>query len=65
MSPLHHGTHLSHFYSLKINIFNTQSINLRSDLKKDYELLQRDMLDEVDNLHIKLTQNLNIQKKCI
>ena len=30
--------------------------------KNEYNSLRRDMLDEVDNLQIKLTQNLNKQK---
>ena len=78
LSPPHQGTHRSHLQSLedrvrnmvpemdfeknRLNMFNTQCINLRNDLKNDYKSLRRDMLDEVDNLHIKLTQNLSTQK---
>ena len=50
------------FEKNRLNIFNTQCINLRYDLKNDYKSLRIDMLDEVDNLQNKLTQNLNIQK---
>ena len=78
LSPPHQGTHRSHLQSLedrvrnmvpemdfeknRLNMFNTQCINLRNDLKNDYKSLRRDMLDEVDNLQIKLTQNLSTQK---
>ena len=74
----HTGTHRSHLYDLekrardmvpevdfeknRLMIFNTQCINLRNDQKNDYNSLRRDMLDEVDNLQMKLTQNLNKQK---
>ena len=74
----HPGTHRSHLYDLerkardmvpevdfeknRLMIFNTQCINLRNDQKKEYNSLRRDMLDEVDNLQMKLTQNLNKQK---
>ena len=74
----HKGTHRSHLYDLekrardmvpevdfeknRLMIFNTQCINLRNDQKNEYNSLRRDMLDEVDNLQIKLTQNLNKQK---
>ena len=78
LSPPHPGTYRSHLQALedrarnmipeldfeknRLNIFNTQCINLRMDLKNDYKYLRRDMLDEVDNLQNKLTQNLNNQK---
>ena len=78
LNPPHQGTYRSHLKSLedrarsmipevdfeknRLNIFNTQCINLRIDLKNDYKSLRRDMLDEVDNLQNKLTQNLNLQK---
>ena len=78
LSPPHQGTHRSHLQSLedrvrslvpemdfeknRLNMFNTQCINLRNDLKNDYKSLKREMLDEVDNLQIKLTQNLSTQK---
>ena len=78
LSPPHQGTYRSQLKSLedrarsmipevdfeknRLNIFNTQCINLRNDLKNDYNSLRRDMLDEVDNLQNKLTQNLNNQK---
>ena len=74
----HNGTHRSHLYDLekkardmvpeidfeknRLMIFNTQCINLRNDQKNEYNSLRRDMLDEVDNLQLKLTQNLNKQK---
>ena len=50
------------FEKNRLNIFNTQFINLRVDFKNDYKSLRRDMLDEVDKLQNKLTQNLNLQK---
>ena len=72
------GTHKSHlglleertrsmipeldFEKNRLTIFNTQCINLRNDLKKDYVLLKGEMLEEVDNLQVKLIQNLNLQK---
>ena len=78
LSPPHHGTYRSQLQALeerarsmipevdfeknRLNIFNIQCINLRIDLKNDYKSLRRDMLDEVDNLQNKLTQNLNNQK---
>ena len=74
----HTGTHRSHLYNLerrardmvpevdfeknRLNIFHTQCINMRTDQKNEYNSLRRDMLDEVDNLQMKLTQNLNKQK---
>ena len=78
LAPPHQGSYRSYLQSLedrarsmipevdfeknRLNIFNTQCINLRIDLKNDYKSLRRDMLDEVDNLQNKLTQNLNLQK---
>ena len=78
LSQPHIGTYRSHLQTLedrarsmipemdfeknRLNIFNTQCVNLRYDLKNDYKSLRIDMLDEVDNLQNKLTQNLNIQK---
>ncbi len=78
LTPHHLGTHRSHLQSLedrvrsmipemdfeknRLNIFNTQCTNLRYDLKNDYKSLKSDMIDEVDNLQNKLTQNLNLQK---
>ena len=78
INPPHTGTHRSHLYNLekrtrdmvpeldfeknKLNIFHTQCINMRNDQKNEYNLLRKDMLDEVDNLQMKLTQNLNNQK---
>ena len=74
----HLGTHRSHlgvleektrsmvpeldFEKNRLMIFNTQCINLRNDQKNEYNNLRREMLDEVDNLQIKFTQNLNRQK---
>ena len=78
LSPPHQGTYRSHLQALenrarsmvpeidfeknRLNIFNTQCINLRIDLLNDYRSLRRDMLDEVDNLQNNLTQNINNQK---
>ena len=78
INPPHTGTHRSHLYNLekrtrdmvpeldfeknRLNIFHTQCINMRNDQKNEYNLLRKDMLDEVDNLQMKLTQNLNNQK---
>ena len=78
LKPPHIGTHRSHLYNLerkardmvpevnfeknRLMIFNTQCINLRNDQKNEYKSLRRDMLDEVDNLQMKLTQGLNNQK---
>ena len=78
LDPPHYGTYKSYLQTLedrarnmipevdfeknRLIIFNTQCINLRVDLKNDYKTLRRDMLDEVDNLQNKLTQNLNLQK---
>ena len=50
------------FEKNRLMIFNTQCINLRNDKKNEYNSLRRDMLDEVDNLQLKLTQGLNNQK---
>ena len=78
LRPPHIGSHRSHLSDLekrtrdmvpeldfeknRLMIFNTQCINLRNDKKKEYNSLRRDMLDEVDNLQLKLTQGLNNQK---
>ena len=78
LRPPYIGTHRSHLYFLekkardmvpevdfeknRLMIFNTQCINMRNDQKNEYKSLRRDMLDEVDNLQNKLTQNLNNQK---
>ena len=78
LRPPHTGSHRSHLYNLetrarnmipeldfeknRLMIFNTQCINLRNDKKNEYNSLRRDMLDEVDNLQLKLTQGLNKQK---
>ena len=50
------------FEKNRLMIFNTQCINLRNDQKNNYSSLRRDMLEEVDTLQTKLTQNLNKQK---
>ena len=73
--PGTHRSHLSHlerrardmvpevdFEKNRLMIFNTQCINLRNDQKNNYSSLRRDMLEEVDTLQTKLTQNLNKQK---
>ena len=78
LRPPHIGSHRSHLSDLekrtrdmvpeldfeknRLMIFNTQCINLRNDKKNEYNSLRRDMLDEVDNLQLKLTQGLNNQK---
>ena len=74
----HIGTHRSHlgyleqrvrdlipevdFEKNRLMIFNTQCINFRNDQKNEYNLLKREMNDEVDNLQLRLMQNLNEQK---
>ena len=50
------------FEKNRIQIFNTQCTNLRIDLKNDYKILKREMVEEVDKLQNKLTINLNAQK---
>ena len=78
LTPPHLGTHRSHlnyleqkvrelqpevdFEKNRIMIFNTQCTNFRTDQKNEYNLLRREMNDEVDNLQLKLMQNLNGQK---
>ena len=77
-NPSFRGTHRSHLQNLefrvknlvpeldfeknRIQMFNTQCINLRMDLKNDYKFLKREMVEEVDKLQNKLTINLNAQK---
>ena len=74
----HKGTHRSHLYDLekrardmvpevdfeknRLMIFNTQCINFRNDQKNEYKALKNEMNEEVDNLQVKLMQNLNGQK---
>ena len=71
INPPHTGTHRSHLYNLekrtrdmvpeldfeknKLNIFHTQCINMRNDQKNEYNLLRKDMLDEV-NAIIEMTE---------
>ena len=43
-------------------MFHTQCINLRTDLKNEYKSLKNEMQNEVDNLQLKLMQELNGQK---
>ena len=78
LRPPHNGTHRSHLYYLekrvrdlvpeldfeknRLMIFNTQCVNFRNEQKNEYNLLKREMNDEVDNLQLKLMQNLNEQK---
>ena len=50
------------FEKNRLNIFHTQCINLRTDLKNDYKSLKDDMQTEVDNLQLKLMNDLNSQK---
>ena len=78
LNPPHQGTHRSHLYYLekrvrdmvpevdfeknRLMMFTTQCVNFRNDQKNEYNLLKREMNDEVDNLQLKLMQNLNGQK---
>ncbi len=78
LKPPHIGTHRSHLYNLekrardmvpevdfeknRLMIFNTQCINFRNDQKNEYKALKNEMNEEVDNLQVKLMQNLNGQK---
>ena len=50
------------FEKNRLNMFHTQCINLRTDLKNDYKSLKDDMQSEVDNLQLKLMNDLNSQK---
>ena len=50
------------FEKNRLNMFHTQCINLRTDLKNDYKSLKDDMQTEVDNLQLKLMNDLNSQK---
>ena len=74
----HIGTHRSHLNDLerkardmipeidfeknRLMIFHTQCINFRNDQKNDYKVLKNEMNEEVNNLQLKLMQNLNGQK---
>ena len=78
LSPPHYGTYRSQLQYLEnkarnmipeldfeknnLNIFHNQCINLRQDLKNDYNLLNNELKDEVGKLEDKLTLNLSIQK---
>ena len=78
LRPPHLGTHRSHlsyleqrvrdmvpevdFEKNRLMMFNTQCINFRNDQKNDYKLLKGEMDEEVNNLQLKLMQNLNGQK---
>ena len=50
------------FEKNRLNMFNTQCINLRMDMKNDYKSLKDNMQNEVDNLQLKLMNDLNGQK---
>ena len=50
------------FEKNRLNMFNTQCINLRMDMKNDYKSLKDNMQNEVDNLQLKLMRELNGQK---
>ena len=50
------------FEKNRLNMYHTQCINLREDLKNDYKSLKDDMQNEVDNLQLKLMNSLNSQK---
>ena len=78
LRPPHLGTHRSHlsyleqrvrdmvpevdFEKNRLMMFNTQCTNLRNDQKNEYKVLKREMDEEVNNLQLKLMQNLNGQK---
>jgi len=78
LRPPHTGTHRSHLYYLeqrvrdmvpevdfeknRLMIFNTQCTNFRNDQKNEYNSLKHEMDEEVNNLQLKLMQNLNGQK---
>ena len=51
------------FEKNRLNMFHTQCINLRTDLKNEYKSLKNEMQNEVDNLQLILMQELNGQKK--
>ena len=50
------------FEKNRLCIFNTQCINLRTDMKNDYKSLKNEMQNEVDNLQLKLMNDLSNQK---
>ena len=50
------------FEKNRLNMYHTQCINLRNDLKNDYKSLKDNMQNEVDNLQLKLMNSLNAQK---
>ena len=50
------------FEKNRLCMFNTQCINLRTDMKNDYKTLKGEMQNEVDNLQLKLMNELNGQK---
>ena len=50
------------FEKNRLNMFHTQCINLRTDMKNDYKTLKDEMQSEVDNLQLKLMKDLNGQK---
>ena len=50
------------FEKNRISIFNTQCVNLRNDMKDEYKKLKNEMQGEVDNLQLKLMNELNGQK---
>ena len=78
LNPPHQGTHRSHLYYLekrvrdmvpevdfeknRLMMFTTQCINFRNDQKNEYKVLNNEMNEEVNNLQVKLMQNLNEQK---
>ena len=50
------------FEKNRICMYNTQCINLRTDMKNEYKHLKDEMQNEVDNLQLKLMKDLNGQK---
>ena len=50
------------FEKNRLCMFNTQCVNLRTDMKSEYKSLKNEMQNEVDNLQLKLMQELNGQK---
>ena len=53
------------FEKNRLNMFHTQCINLRTDMKNDYKTLKDEMQSEVDNLQLKLMKDLNLKTPII
>ena len=50
------------FEKNRLCMYNTQCTNLRTDMKDEYKHLKDEMQNEVDNLQLKLMNDLNAQK---